>query len=156
MLGNDTVAAVAGTADPGMLVQQMIADASQSDPRMAMVAQLLASQQAAETIPEEGGRGEELAALNARLAEAEARIEAMKRDGRRLLLAHEACRDRLGQLAAALGACGLCWGDDQSCLSCRGRGRPGMVRPDIELRTRLLGPPRPRPEAAVEPGSTLC
>jgi hypothetical protein len=153
MLGNDRLAAMAGGTDPGVIVQQMIADAGSADPRMAMVAQLLAAQQAT---PASDGGGEEIAALTLRLAEAEATIEAMKRDGRRLIHAHQACRDRLGELAAALGACGLCWGDDTSCPSCRGRGRPGMVRPDIEVRTRLLGPPRPRPAPVDPPHPNLC
>jgi hypothetical protein len=156
MLGNDRLAAMAGGADPGMVVQQMIADAGSADPRMAMVAQLLASQQAAITAPEDDERSEEIAAMTLRLAEAEATIEAMKRDGRRLIHAHQACREQLGQLAAALGACGLCWGEDSSCPSCRGRGRPGMVRPDIELRTKLLGTPRPRPAPVDPPNPNLC
>lgn len=153
MLGSDG-AATAGTPDPGVLVQQMLADAGASDPRMAMVAQLLAGRQASSASGDDP-RGEELATLAAQLAEAEARIEAMKRDGRRLIHAHQACRDRLGQLAAALGACGLCWGDDSNCPSCRGRGRPGMVRPDVELRARLLGP-RPQTAQPAHPGPNLC
>jgi hypothetical protein len=42
-------------------------------------------------------------------------------------------RERNDLLAAALGACCLCWGQDLSCRSCRGRGGPGFCIPDEEL-----------------------
>lgn len=42
-------------------------------------------------------------------------------------------RERNDLLAAALGACCLCWGHDLSCRSCRGRGGPGFCIPDQEL-----------------------
>src|SRR5204863_5798 len=81
----------------------------------------------------------------------EDRIDRMKRQGRRLYEEHQNVTARLADLAAALGACGLCWGEDEFCPSCRGRGRPGMVRPDPELRARLLGPFRVQPAAQAEP-----
>lgn len=142
----DAMAAMAAGTDPAVMMQQMMADAAASDPKMAMLAQWMASSHPAPPAADDDD-ALEVARLNARLEQADARILAMKRDGRRLLDAYHACRDRLGLLAAALGACGLCWGDDDNCPSCRGRGRPGMVRPDPELRARLLGPPRrPAPE----------
>jgi hypothetical protein len=39
-------------------------------------------------------------------------------------------RERNDVLAWALGACGLCWGEDEQCRACRGRGRPGFAIPD--------------------------
>jgi hypothetical protein len=39
-------------------------------------------------------------------------------------------RDRTDKLAAALGACCLCWGEDANCRFCRGRGAPGFAHPD--------------------------
>lgn len=35
-------------------------------------------------------------------------------------------------LAAALGACPACWGEDEHCDECRGRGGPGAFLPDEE------------------------
>jgi hypothetical protein len=123
---------------------------------MAMLAQLLAGSRAPAVAADDDRDEEEIAELNARLGQADARILAMKRDGRRLLEAYQACRDRLGKLAAALGACGLCWGENEACPSCRGRGRPGMVRPDPELRARLLGPPRKVTPKAEQTDHHLC
>jgi hypothetical protein len=47
---------------------------------------------------------------------------------------------RLGRLADALGACGLCWGEDHGCRACRGRGRPGYALPDEQLFEELVVP----------------
>jgi hypothetical protein len=136
--------AFAAPPDPAALAQQMIADLQRSNPQLAMLAQMMQAR-AIVPAPCADDLRDEVLALAERLAEAEARIEAMKRQARRLFEAHRGASERLADLAAALGACGLCWGEDDYCPSCRGRGRPGMVRPDLELRARLLGPPRPRP-----------
>ena len=59
-------------------------------------------------------------------------------------------------LAAALGACPLCWGDDPACSDCRGRGSPGarrphgrlfdlLVRPAVRRLRAERRPPAPRP-----------
>lgn len=131
----------ADPVDPQALARRMMADLQESNPSLAALAQLM---QARTIVPEPvtDGLGDEVLRLAEQLAAAEARIDAMKRQARRLLAAHRAATERLGDLAAALGACGWCWGEDDSCPSCRGRGRPGMVRPDLELRARLFGPPR--------------
>lgn len=52
----------------------------------------------------------------------------------------QALGQRLGQLAEALGACGLCWGEDPECRACRGRGRPGYALPDESLFEELVLP----------------
>lgn len=39
-------------------------------------------------------------------------------------------RERLEILAAALGACSDCWGEDSACSSCSGEGVPGCFLPD--------------------------
>jgi len=49
-------------------------------------------------------------------------------------------RERCDTVAAALGACGLCWGQDQSCRACRGHGAPGHCIPDEELFCELVVP----------------
>jgi len=43
-------------------------------------------------------------------------------------------------LAAALGACEVCWGDDPECEACQGRGGPGSLPPDRALFERLAMP----------------
>lgn len=136
MLGNEALSALAEGSDPAATAQRIIAETGATNPQLALLAQLFnrpAPQAASD-------RSEEVDELTARLAEAEQTIDALKHQGRRMMEEHQACLDRLSELAAALGACGLCWGEDVACPSCRGRGRPGMVRPDMQLRARLLAP----------------
>ena len=52
----------------------------------------------------------------------------------------EALRDRVRMLAAALGACARCFGDDELCPVCLGRGRPGGRQPDELLFAELVEP----------------
>jgi hypothetical protein len=49
-------------------------------------------------------------------------------------------RERVDRCAAALGACGVCWGTDAGCRACRGRGRPGFSIPDDGLFAELVLP----------------
>lgn len=42
-------------------------------------------------------------------------------------------RARNDSLAAALGACHRCWGDDAVCEACRGEGAPGSYPPHLRL-----------------------
>lgn len=133
----------ADPVDPQAMARRMMADLQENNPSLAALAQLM---QARTIVPEPvaDGLGDEVLRLAEQLATAEARIDTMKRQARRLLASYRDATEQLADLAAALGACGLCWGEDGSCPSCRGRGRPGMVRPDFELRARLFGPARPR------------
>jgi hypothetical protein len=49
-------------------------------------------------------------------------------------------RERTDSLAAALGACCLCWGQDAGCRFCHGRGAPGYAMPDESLLAELVLP----------------
>ena len=42
-------------------------------------------------------------------------------------------RERSDRLAAAVGACCLCWGQNAECRICRGRGGAGFAKPDESL-----------------------
>lgn len=145
----------AAAADPSATLAKMMSDLEARDPQMAMLARLMQARAApAASAPEEADAIDqtvrEIKVLTHRLAETQAQLGAVRREGRRLFEAYRAACDRLADLAAALGACGLCWGEDDLCPSCRGRGRPGMVRPDLELRSRLLRPARRTAEPVTE------
>jgi hypothetical protein len=49
-------------------------------------------------------------------------------------------RSRCDDLAAALGACPLCWGNDAECRACRGRGHPGYSVPDKKSFVKFVLP----------------
>ena len=78
---------------------------------------------------------------------------ALRRRVARLELELERLQEINDILAAALGACEFCWGDDPECEICHGRGGPGSRRPDRDLFERLVTPALRRlrgshPEAA--------
>lgn len=43
-------------------------------------------------------------------------------------------------IAVALGACPLCWGEEVQCRSCRGRGKPGYFPHEPELFAYFIQP----------------
>ena len=137
------------TLDPAQLMQDLAA----SDPRMAMLIQLMQAQrrQPADDIDAPNERDETILELRARLDAAEAQLARMTHIARQLRDAGRIASGRLGRLAAALGSCGMCWGEDPGCRGCRGRGRPGMVRPDPEMRAQLFGAQSPVREASRQP-----
>lgn len=146
----DSAAAAPANGDSSVLAKVM-ADLGRSHPQYALLAQLMqARASAAPTQPEDlrATDTEEIASLAAELRETRARLDATQRQTRRLLERYQAATEKLADLAAALGACGLCWGEDAACPGCRGRGRAGMVRPDPERRARLLGSARKPAETA--------
>ncbi len=48
--------------------------------------------------------------------------------------------DELDDLAKALGACSTCWGEDNRCEKCRGKGQSGFFKPDEKLFRKLILP----------------
>lgn len=128
-------------ASPAMDPQQMMEDLAGSDPRIAMLLQMMqaAPSEASNDDFDPDERDELIVELSEKLDAAEARLQKMTRIARRLHAEHQRKSDLLGQLASALGACGMCWGEDDDCPGCRGRGRIGMVRPDRKMRALLFG-----------------
>jgi hypothetical protein len=62
-------------------------------------------------------------------------------DGAEILMREvEVLRRRNDELAAALGACYLCWGEDIECPACDGTGKPGSAPPDPAAYRRLVSP----------------
>jgi hypothetical protein len=59
---------------------------------------------------------------------------------RELRVEVEQLKERNQTLAAALGACDLCWGEDAVCPVCHGGGEPGFRMPDIQLFAEWIAP----------------
>lgn len=138
--------------NPQNMMSKLFEQLGSDDPTMAMMLQMMQSQQQAAA-----GADEDPVAiskeLEVRLSETEEELARVRADAKRLLAAHRISVERLSELSAALGACGLCWGEDPDCLGCRGRGHIGMIRPDTEIRARLLGPARQAMQAAGQNGA---
>ena len=134
-----------GTPSP----QDLLAQLGASDPTTAMLMQYLAQQRAAAAVPEQLDEDEptpEAVESTARYVEEErnaramAAIRGLRRRVEALYAELEELRLRNDDLAAALGACSRCWGDDPECPVCEGLGRPGGAPPDPYLYARLIAP----------------
>lgn len=133
---------VASTLD----TQGLIARLEEKDPTLAMIAQQLMqpkeNQDAAESkivdvaeyddidVDDERARAEELGRAFHRLRQ---KVDVMYSELEQL-------RERNDSLAAALGACYLCWGTDPLCEVCGGAGRTGAFEPDREMFVELVIP----------------
>lgn len=58
-------------------------------------------------------------------------------------------------LAAALGACYLCWGEDHECEHCDGAGVPGWSMPDPELFATYIAPAMERLSQRIDPAGPI-
>jgi hypothetical protein len=118
-----------------------------SDPIMAMLLQQMTSTPPAEA-------NEELAELRSRLERAIRKIE-------RLGAELAAANAMAAYVARVLGACERCWGMDQFCRGCLGRGHPGSSPPDVGALIDWVSPALQRaglttiPRASDETGPTL-
>ena len=123
----------------GVGVEQLLAQMGESDPRVSLVSKYLASRREAEE-----AEAEETAAHEAEAAAAEvekqAALRSLQRMARSMYAELEELRGRNDMLAAALGACYLCWGDNATCEVCGGAGVPGAAPPDAELFAALVVP----------------
>lgn len=121
---------------------ELLAELGVGDPQLGRLLQLVAERQAAqaevdvlddeteEVEPGEVGPGE---AATATGEENSSLVHALDEEV-------DALRRRNDALAAGLGACYLCWGEDAGCPACRGRGRPGARRPEPAAYERLVAP----------------
>jgi hypothetical protein len=111
--------------------------AEHEDPRVRLIAQFM-NQEAAVT--RDAQHEEAPTPQLIEVAPARAADTASRRKLRRVLAElHEA--QAIGDtLAAALGACYLCWGEDPHCEHCGGAGHSGWCEPDAEQFAAFVAP----------------
>jgi hypothetical protein len=113
----------AGMDDPTATLQQL----AQDNPTVAAILQMREAQKAA-------AAAREPAVLEGSAVDVTAQeIEEISTQLEAALTEVKLLRERCDTLAAALGACGLCWGQDLGCRACRGQGAPGRSIPDEQL-----------------------
>lgn len=72
--------------------------------------------------------------------EVELRLRKLSAAAKALQNDFDEAMDELDDLARALGACDICWGEDKRCQHCRGRGEAGHFDPDEKLFRSLILP----------------
>lgn len=107
----------------GSPIDGLLTGLAQNNPSLAWLPQLMAMrrQRELEVVPAAG----EIDELRAALRQWQLRAEKMYRRAQALKAELTESQERMSDIAAALGACGLCWGEDDTCPGCRGRGKPG-------------------------------
>jgi hypothetical protein len=138
----------ASGADDSPTIQELLAQIGNSNPTANLIAKYLTDQQAKERSSGEASVTEvepELvreASQDSKFSERELlefpetsqaflELSELRQDAETMLAELKQLRERNEALAFALGAC-CCFGEDQGCRTCRGRGRPGFCIPDRE------------------------
>jgi hypothetical protein len=124
-----------GATDPTSLVLSQLGGLAQDNPGIAMLLGLLGRRRSgaeAEAQPNEDGEEAELAAQRAESMRKEAalRVRELKETAKDLYKELKILRARNDALAAAVGACYVCFGSDPFCEECGGRGWPGSRLPE--------------------------
>lgn len=101
---------------------QLLEQMGISDPRIRMIAEMIVQQNAPQS---ESQHFAESMSRDKMLDE----FQEIQRQNEELRHENELLWERNDTLAAALGACPDCWGEDEGCKICRGRGSPGAFKP---------------------------
>lgn len=130
---------------PDLLLQNM----SDADPRLKAIATYLIRRQTEDSDSEDLDDNERLTSEEPAIAEGMEERDLLRRRESYNRLQQvttemyaelEDLRARNDALAAALGACYLCWGEDFECEECRGQGQPGAFTLDKELFGQYVAP----------------
>lgn len=126
-------------ADPTLaLLEQM----GLADPRLQMMMELIRNH------PVEADEPPAVEKQPDRLKQIVARYKQLKYENERLW-------ERLDLLAAALGMCPNCCGEDEACEVCQGNGVPGSYVPDRDAFTTYVLPAIRRLRAVRRPGHSV-
>jgi hypothetical protein len=118
-----------GNAQLTAALTEQLSRQAASDPVMAMLLEQMTSVSQQE--PDEPDR--KATELRSQLTQANRKIE-------RLRAELAAANAMAAYVARVLGACERCWGLNQFCRACLGRGRPGSADPDTDALTNWIAP----------------
>jgi hypothetical protein len=112
-----------------------------SDPTTAMLAQMIASQSANQSEKSESTIDIDEDETQARkLKQLTATCRQLRQGYETLQTEMEDFRLRNDTLAAALGACYLCWGENTACENCDGQGTVGFFSIDVPAFSEFIAP----------------
>lgn len=129
--------------DPNQMFQDLVAQLGNANPAMATLAKQFAEANANSPAKQKIINVEPVAVEEVSMREdatAESATEELRAHVTSMFAELTDLRERIDLLASALGACCLCWGEDNQCRVCRGRGRPGFSIPDEALFAELVLP----------------
>jgi hypothetical protein len=121
-----------GGVDPMSLMLSQLGG-QPNDPKMALLAKLLEQRRTPEAEADADAEPEpETVQVRENLVrdEVERRTRELRALAKKMYRELTVLRERNDTLAAALGACHLCFGSDPMCEECSGRGVPGSLVPE--------------------------
>ncbi len=131
-------------------VQELLSQLESTDPTVGLIAKYLAARQVSgsessseEAIEVEGEAVYTAEVQSVAVEQFERLAQVVQRLGghvTKLRAELDQLREVNDALAAALGACYLCWGKDAGCPVCHGTGGPGTAMPDKRLFARFVAP----------------
>jgi hypothetical protein len=130
--------------DPSKSLFSALAGEAGSSPQFDMLMKLMSDQGESQADRLRAEIREELAAEQADA------VNHLSETTKRLFAEREAAQLRIEGLAAALGACPICFGDDLLCDTCRGQGVPGGRAPEPAAFRRYVGPAVDRVRTALQ------
>ncbi|MBF2062895.1 MAG: hypothetical protein IGS39_00440 [Calothrix sp. C42_A2020_038] len=143
--------ALSASSSKGRLpVKELLLSQLDADPNTAMLIDYLIQQPTAE--PEEESsfdedtdldlleRRQKIASAQVHSQEMAKAVNQLRQKVNDMYAELEELRARNDMLAAALGACYLCWGDNSTCEMCEGKGYPGFFSPDKQLFRQFVMP----------------
>lgn len=115
--------------DSGLSLQDvLLSQIDTSDPTMALVARMIAGRSAESGSDQETKPAEETDELSKqRLQSLSKAVRQLRRNYDSLQIEVEELQLRNDTIAAAVGACYLCWGEYPMCEVCSGQGKPGYL-----------------------------
>jgi hypothetical protein len=125
----------------------LLSQLDESDPTTTLLINLLAQQKTEASTDESASELEpdfdRLQAAERAKARAEERAKALRHLRHTIDAMYaelEELRARNDALAAAVGACYLCWGEDSECPVCGGKGQAGFFAPERPLFAQIVVP----------------
>jgi hypothetical protein len=131
------IKAITSSSDPMSLLLSQLQAQGSSNPTAALLASLLQMRKPASLPAEDPDVAERGAEAQ---QERERSFQELNETVSRLWAELDVLRKRNDELAAAIGACFLCFGSDPLCPECAGRGRPGSKFPEANAYRKYVLP----------------
>ena len=156
--------AASGSGQGLPLQEMLLSQLNTDDPTLTLLTQMLAQQQTTPPVEENEDAIDQAEIERQEREKSQAMAKALRHLRTKIddLYAElEDLRVRNDAIAAALGACYLCWGHDSDCEVCRGKGKPGAKLHDQALFVQLIAPAirrlqQARMSAARPPAATAA
>lgn len=119
------------------MLDQLLAQQMGDNPQLQMLLSLMQTQNQADTSE---NKNDEMVSLQTKLEKSAAHIQRLREHIKAMEECIAVLENNQDNFAGAIGACAFCFGTDESCRACRGKGKPGAFIPDATLYAHYVAP----------------